>query len=157
MKNLLHSLVIQLLPSQPALIPDPVIGLFSECMYGERQPSTSQVKSVLFELLSFLKRSYIIIDALDEVPLELREEGIFPFLTSLASLKNFGLHLMITSRRESDIQRYFQSMNHVPIDLSGLVMDDIRRHIDSFVARHHRLHQLRVMIKTSLLEKAHGM
>ncbi|KAH8790716.1 ankyrin repeat-containing domain protein [Hyaloscypha finlandica] len=64
--------------------------------------------SILKKCLDFQQRNFIILDALDECN---DREELLPFLVELSKTESSGLNLLMSSRRETDIQR---QLDHLP-------------------------------------------
>lgn len=70
-------------------------------------PTYESLLSMLFQILGFSGRTYIVIDALDECPESAREKGLLNFFRQLAGLSmgsNVDVHLLVTSRLEHDLR-----------------------------------------------------
>lgn len=161
LKGLLSSLTSQML-EKCATIPAAITSLFSQCSNGMRTASISDLDGVLFELLRRFEHSYVIVDALDEPPYDPQRKAILPFIRSLVREEYSGLHFMVTSRKERDIQAFFESIDHVPIDIStGLIEDDISMYIRDVLEQDPELKQwgtrVHNKIEYSLTERANGM
>lgn len=161
LRGLLSSLIEQIL-SRSATIPAPLSDLFSRCSNGRRIAPIEDLKFVLFECARIFDDVYIVIDALDEPPPDVRRTDLLPFLESLLHAKLPGLHLMVTSRKELDIREFFERTDHVPIDIStGHINDDITMHIRSVLSQDSRLKQrpteIHALIELELTERANGM
>lgn len=102
------------------------------------------------------------VDAIDEPSHDIRKTELFPFLISLIYSEHSGLHIMVTSRMEYNIQRFFEQTDHVALDISaGLIKDDIAKHIIHTLDEDDDLKQwdkaTRSRIEQSLINRADNM
>ena len=137
--------------------------LYSSCSNGSRQPSEEALLDTLRQMMTFLEDIYIILDALDEC--EERDE----LLTDLEHMLSWGdanLHVLVTSRREQDIEEALKPLGD-PRDIiciqSNLVNADIRTYVhdrlktDQKLKRWQTKSEVQLEIENTLMEKAHGM
>lgn len=73
---------------------------------------------------------FIVIDALDEFPRSKRPE-FFDFLAQLRTKGDAHIHILITSRPESDISSKLSQISDVIIDIEHLVKGDIRLFVEA--------------------------
>ena len=145
-----------------------VEGLYKRCDNGNRKAAVPELKEVLKHLavVKDLDDIFIIVDALDECPHDeahgLREEAlglIVEFETWSAS----KIHLLITSRRELDIeQRLTPLLGIPPIPLEGSQIDsDIELHINEQLSTDQKLKRwpphIKLQIEETLTARADGM
>lgn len=145
-----------------------VEGLYKRCDNGNRKAAVPELKEVLKHLavVKDLDDIFIIVDALDECPHDevhgLREEAlglIVEFETWSAS----KIHLLITSRRELDIeQRLAPLLGIPPIPLEGSQIDsDIELHINEQLSTDQKLKRwpphIKLQIEETLTARADGM
>lgn len=148
--------------SQCGTMPASIANLFSQHANGGKTAPIDRLEHVFLGLLDIFEHSYVIFDALDEPPRDVRKTELVPFLGSLMSKKCPGLHLMVTSRPEYDIQSSMGNIDPVCIDLStGLVNDDIRTYIRRFLEQDADLNpwdsKILKNIEHSLVSRANGM
>jgi hypothetical protein len=133
--------------------------LFSENNEGVRAPTPQQLMAVLKAIMGSLRDVYIVFDALDECPQ--RTE----LLTLLLEINDWGLdtlHLLVTSRRERDLEEALDSFvsHHVPLE-QCVVDDDIRVHVSKTLDRDIKFSRYstedKERIESTLTEGAHGM
>lgn len=133
-----------------------------------RLPPTN---NMLFDCLKNMLRlstttgTYLVLDALDEVPEDERENGLFLYLQQLVGLDVDGLHFLIFSRLEQDISYYMKK--HPPthtLELSSAEgpVEDLRRYIsEEFSHQRYRdkgwSEEIKERAQTLLGEKANGM
>jgi hypothetical protein len=107
------------------------------------------------------RKSFILIDALDELPLGTSRHEIIQFLDELARLHLPHLHILATSRDESDIRIGLSSWNYPHWIDKGRVLDDIRIFVSNEISKDPRLSiqpcKTKDQIKTRLVEEGNGM
>jgi hypothetical protein len=107
-RNFVTSLLVQLSAySRPCC--DVVYHLYSELRNGMQQPSNSNLKDCLKDMLKVLGQQpiFIITDALDECPdsgMPTSREAVLDLVKELIHLRLPNLHICVTSRPEVDIQ-----------------------------------------------------
>lgn len=159
---MLRSLISQL-SEHCVKIPAALESLFAECKNGERQPSLDALLEAMPELIKQFPATYIILDALDECN---NRGELLEVLESMAGWQLERLHMIVTSRKEQDIEDSLESFidkQNVVCLQSALVNEDIRefvRHrlyVDKRFKRWHKNEELRQEIEETLMKKAHGM
>ncbi|KAF3922268.1 hypothetical protein ABW20_dc0104245 [Dactylellina cionopaga] len=102
--------------------------LYSSCNDGRQQPTCQTLRETFLCTIEQMKEIWLVLDALDECSKEERE-NILPWMEEiLVSSKHGGIHLLVTSRRERDIESRilkFTHTNYMVAIQSGLVTDDI--------------------------------
>lgn len=134
--------------------------IYKSCSNGETKPATQSLVTVLHKLLEASKSVNIVIDAVDECN---ARNNLLPLLKEIKRWNIAGLRLLVTSRREKDIEDALSPIlsGRIPLEKSGIDSD-----IRDFV--HHTVHSdeskllkwpadLRSDIETTLLEGADGM
>ncbi|KAH8823893.1 ankyrin repeat-containing domain protein [Flagelloscypha sp. PMI_526] len=125
---LLRSLIAQLAVASSTL----VRALYQKHNNGSLQPQLSTLHSTLNELVSASSKPiFIVIDALDELPLPQRKYLLQSLLTSCKLDGAFRARVMVTSREEVDICREFETID---FEL-GVQGDLVRQDIAAFVDR----------------------
>ncbi|KAH8817548.1 hypothetical protein DL96DRAFT_389475 [Flagelloscypha sp. PMI_526] len=126
---LLRSLVCQLTGDSPAVMRT----LYQKHDNGGLQPQLSTLQVCLNELVSTsAKPVFIIIDALDELPLPQRKYLLQSLVDFSASNSASRSHVMATSREEVDIHRAFEKRVDFVLGVQG---DLVRQDIAAFVDR----------------------
>jgi Cdc6-like AAA superfamily ATPase len=97
---MIRSLVSQL-SQQCVKIPATLEALFSSCENGQRQPSLDSLLEVMRSIIHEFPESYIVLDALDECT---DRTELIAILERTIGLKLEGSHLLVTSRKERDIE-----------------------------------------------------
>jgi Cdc6-like AAA superfamily ATPase len=137
--------------------------LSSLCERGDQQPTFKALCTTLLQMLNYMKRVYIVIDALDECNTRL---DLLMWLEYLASSGSAGVQLLIASRKEEDIEsqlnRWLCPESHIAIQKDA-VNHDIRAYIhqrlrcDREFERWHSQPSVQDEIETQLMKKADGM
>ncbi|KAI3320295.1 hypothetical protein HD806DRAFT_240260 [Xylariaceae sp. AK1471] len=83
-------------------------------------PLDEDVNATLAGLLSESKHTYIIVDAVDECPNQVDQTTIIKFLEGLCKSSHGGTHVLVTSRRELNIE---SSITEMEIDKSIVLME----------------------------------
>ncbi|KAH8817591.1 ankyrin repeat-containing domain protein [Flagelloscypha sp. PMI_526] len=126
---LLRSLVCQLSAASPAVLRN----FYQKHNKGGLQPQLSTLQATLNELVAASKKPvFIVIDALDELPVTQRKYLLQSLVTFSASKSASGIHVMVTSREEVDIHRAFEEKVDFELGVQG---DLVRQDIAAFVDR----------------------
>ena len=136
--------------------------MYKRYKYGE--PPISAWKTAIRSLLENSGPSYIIIDALDECP---NSGGERAKLTSaLKDLKEFGiasLHILVTSRKEADVEKALSPIVTMPpLSIQNTEVDgDIRTYVVNQLGTDPKLskwpNSIKEEMKRELVERACGM
>jgi hypothetical protein len=159
---MLRSLLCQLL-QRSVTMPKGVDALFSACDNGQRQPSLHALLEVLPQVMRQSTHVYIVLDALDECT---QRPELMDVLETVAGWQLDGVHLLMTSRKERDIESSLE--NYVKeedsICLQRDVVDkDIQRHVqqrlsdDKSLAKWNKDAAVRQEIGDALMHGARGM
>ncbi|KDR67891.1 hypothetical protein GALMADRAFT_146882 [Galerina marginata CBS 339.88] len=114
-------------------IPTELANLY-ECTGDHHQPLVSQLQKVLLNILGGFPHVYIVIDALDECNSSNIERtlGWVKELVSDTPRKVKNLHMLVTSRPESDIEKVFEALDSHSIDVGEATSNqDIVKEIES--------------------------
>lgn len=157
-QNLLRSLVAQLSIQSDAAY-QVTRKLYSQCQGGQQQPSRIALEETLSSIISRLGSVAIIIDALDECT---EREKLHHWLATLIDTKPKGFQLLITSRRERDIEDCLGSRVPCRISLESTMVDhDIALLIGERLRLDARLKKwpaaVKVEIMETLMKGANGM
>ena len=95
-------------------MPKVLVNLYARCGNGHQEPTLDDLQNTLRIILGGFSSTFIILDALDEC---VEREKLLNWIQTLILEKdnNFGLHLIVTSRPEEEIDDKF--MSHHYIDL----------------------------------------
>lgn len=137
--------------------------LYSSYSNGRRQPSGEVLLNTLHQMMTSLGDIYVILDALDECA---ERDELLPDLEEVVSWEDTDLHLLITSRRETDIEETLTPLsdrqNRFAIQ-SARVDADIRTYIhrrlqiDRKLKRWQKEPNVQIEIEDTLTRKADGM
>jgi hypothetical protein len=128
-ETLLRSILDQLCFNQ-ADIPDVMKRLYKVDDNNHPEPTLSQLRTTLEEVVKGFDEVYILIDALDECD---SQAELLDWMNSLQSTTP-GLHLFTTSRPERIIEERMSKSSHVRISLTSDLLDnDIKTYVDEHV------------------------
>jgi hypothetical protein len=159
---MLRSLLCQLL-QRPLTIPKGVDALFSSCESGQRQPSLHALLEVTRQAMQEFAYVYVVLDALDECT---QRSELMDMLETIAGWQLDNLHLLMTSRKERDIETSLESYvgEEDTVCLQTDVVDqDIQRYVqqrlrvDKGLAKWSKDVAIRQEIETAMMRGACGM
>ena len=137
--------------------------LHSSCLNGGRQPTLEVLLETLHQMMKSLGDIYVVIDALDECT---ERNQLLKALEKMASWEDVSLHMLATSRRETDIEEalnlFSDESNRISIQ-SALVNADIRTYTHDRLLNDRELRRwlkhpkVQLEIEDTLVEKAAGM
>jgi hypothetical protein len=159
-EKMIRSLLCQL-SSQSDSILTTLYTLFLSCGNGMQRPSLDQLLAVLHQSIMGLSQTYFVLDALDECT---NRELLMEILEAIAVWRLKGLHFLVTSRREHDIESslglIIEEQNMICVQ-SSLVDSDIQNYIRQSISNDKRLQKwdtaLADEIEARLIQGAHGM
>ena len=143
--------------------PEEVHNLYSACGQGQDPPHSERLLAILHQQLAKYQGTYIILDALDECH---DRHDLLKSIQGIASWDNASLHILVTSRRETDIQ---QSLGLLDCNVLKERMQreavgvDIRTFVkyrlanDDKLKRWHKDSDMQQEIETTATSKAQGM
>ncbi|CUS15251.1 unnamed protein product, partial [Tuber aestivum] len=110
--------------------PDEVINLYHNSKAIGRSPDIKALKSAISQMIKLSKKTFIILDALDEFPKDTRG-SLLSWIDQLVADHNPGsLSILVTSRPEADIVRVLEPLTTFTISLQSDTIDaDIRSYI----------------------------
>lgn len=85
--------------------------------------------STLHQMMGCLKETYLIVDGLRACG---ERQGLLTTIEELASWKDTNLHILITSRREKDVEESMESLTHSQEKIriqSTLIDNNIRAYV----------------------------
>lgn len=152
------------LASRNAVVPQSLYELYCGHGRGLYAPSAEKLADTIKDIVQTLPESYIIIDALDECG---DQDALFKFLRALSTWQIGTLHLLVTSRKEVDIEDCLNALvkgeDQICIQ-SALVNQDIRAYIRETLQTDEKLNgrwgkkpEALKLIDEKLMEKADGM
>lgn len=136
--------------------------LYSSCESGKRQPSIDELQEVLRLMIQELLQAFVVLDALDECA---QRTELMEILQTIAGWRLQNLHLLVTSRREPDIEstleEFVDDQSRICLQ-SALVDKDIQLYVQHRLATDKTLQKwrkddIRQEIETVLSDKANGM
>jgi hypothetical protein len=158
----LSSLVAQLCACLP-ILPQHISQTFDRYSLGKLRPGLDELIGILCEIIQSLDHVFIVIDALDECPKGGERELLLASLSTVQSRSLDNLHILVTSRREPDIEEHLVPLltsQPIPLHGSGLAWD-IQSHISSVLATDPKLKKwpddIKLEIETTLITGANGM
>ncbi|KAF7536781.1 hypothetical protein G7054_g4255 [Neopestalotiopsis clavispora] len=160
--SLVRSLLYQL-SQQFVSTPMELDRLYESCRNGENQPHSNALLAALQPVIQAFPHTFIIIDALDECT---QRQNLMKVLREIFRWQIEGLHLLVTSRREGDIENTLGQILEKRSILSiqtEAVTHDIQLYIHERLSHDGRLQKWRTdsalhhEIETSLLRNACGM
>jgi Cdc6-like AAA superfamily ATPase len=159
---MIRSLVSQM-SQQCVKIPTTLETLFSSCENGQRQPSLDGLLEVMHYMMQEFPETYIVLDALDECT---DRTELMAILERITRLKLEGSHLLVTSRKERDIESSLETIvdtqNTICLQ-SELVDRDIRTYVrqrlsdDKSLSKWQKDPDIRHEIEMTLVKGAQGM
>jgi hypothetical protein len=162
LEMMVRSLLCQL-SQQSIKIPASLDALFSSCESGQRQPLNYALMNALQSMIQDLPQSYIVLDALDECT---QRAELIEMFETMVGWKVPNLHLLVTSRRERDIESslegFVDTQNSICLQ-SEVVDKDIQQYVQQRLADDKRLRKwekdasMMVQIETVLMSRAKGM
>jgi trehalose-6-phosphatase len=118
---------------------------------------------MLWKVVEEFDHVFIVIDALDECPKNERREQLLAVITDIHSRSLDNIHVLVTSRREPDIEETLLPLLRTPaISLQGSHVDlDIKLHISSQLSTDLKLKkwpdEIKAEIESALISGANGM
>jgi hypothetical protein len=159
---MLYSLLCQLV-QRSVVIPKGVDALFSSCENGQRKPSSHALLDVTRQVAQEFAHVYVVLDALDECS---QRSELMDMLKTMAGWQLDNLHLLMTSRKERDIERslegYVEEEDAVCLQ-RDVVDKDIQRYVqqrlgdDKDLAKWNKDAAVRQEIEAALMGGARGM
>jgi hypothetical protein len=119
---------------------------------GGPRPSTEDLFLHLLKIISRFKEVYIVIDALDECSIDERPQ-LFQMIARLQDLNDSNLHLLMTSRRNVDVQDAMSTI--IPLEISidaEAIVNDIEIYIQREVQTDRRLRLYDERSKSHIIE-----
>lgn len=170
--NFLASIIAQL-SSQMNSIPSALKELYDRCK-AQHRASMDELKETFYSIAKTFRvkeggedsgqaaNVFIVIDALDECPAGSPRDSCLELLTEFNSWSLPNLHLLVTSRREPDIEAALISLTPsiIPIHDANVGVD-IGLHISRQLEKDPKLNQwpdnVKAQIQDTLMAEANGM
>lgn len=160
--NMLRSLIKQLCFGETVL-PTAVQEMCKKYRASGHQPTTKVLLTTLHSAIdSIRKKTFLVLDALDEYP-ESRRQELLAAIRLLRDSEHGDIHVLVTSRREEyDIRHTLNPITTQEVSIEGHVVDDdIRTHVRACLTEDARLCRLspsmKEAIEVRLVSSAQGM
>ncbi|KAG2002677.1 hypothetical protein GB937_009642 [Aspergillus fischeri] len=137
--------------------------LFSLCEEGGQQPTFKSLFATFLQMIDHLETIYIVIDALDECN---TRSNLLLWIETLTSSRPAGPQLLVTSRREEDIESELKrwlcpgshvAIQHDPVNQDICAYIHKRLQTDREFERWQSEPSVQNEIETELMKKADGM
>jgi hypothetical protein len=162
LENMLRSLVHQLYQGLPETR-EPLEQLWESTRGDNRQLSKNLLRDVLLAMLSRANDVSIVLDALDE---STTRSDVLAWLRSVLEAEFCACRILVTARREGDIESALQRWMR-PEDIISIQQDDVNDDIRAYVIytvrnseelkRWHTMPEVQDEIETELAKEADGM
>lgn len=103
--------------------------------YGNAMPPDQALVDCLHQLVRAFDDVYILLDALDESPRGKHRGGVLQTIAEIRKWREPGLHILVTSREETDIPDELDASQHETVSLKN---DSVNRDITAFISKHLR-------------------
>ncbi|CUS12884.1 unnamed protein product, partial [Tuber aestivum] len=136
LENMLRSIIGQL-PKRPSELglPAEVVDLYNSTGAIRKSASTEALEDVLLHTIKGFEKTFIILDALDELPKDERGSLLSWIGELMTNHKKVSLSILVTSRLEADIEGSLEPLNPSEISLQPSTIDpDIRAYIQNSLA-----------------------
>ena len=135
------------------------MNLYAHCGNGHQEPTLDDLQDTLQRILNGFSSTFIILDALDECA---EREKLFNWIQTLILKKdiNLGLHLIVMSRPEQEIEDKFRSYLYLDL-VEESENDDLEEYLDYELDNDSDLQKwnsdTQEQIKLTLMKQADGM
>lgn len=116
--------------------PEAIQKSYDQNNYGQQTPTHDGQLAMLKEAVSGFDHLYLVIDALDECPnKEGEREKLLKVIESIHGWNSTSVHIMATSRKESDIADHFRGVNRINGPITEIcaqnkdVQEDIKKYL----------------------------
>ena len=103
--------------------------------YRNAMPPDQALVDCLHQLVRAFDDVYILLDALDESPRGTHRGGVLQAIAELRKWQEPGLHLLVTSREETDIRDELDASQYETVSLKN---DSVNRDIAAFISKYLR-------------------
>ena len=140
-------------------MPKVLVDLYAWCGNGHQEPTLDDLLSTLIRILDGFSSTFIILDALDECT---ERDKLLNWIQTFILEKdiNLGLHLIVTSRPEQEIEEKFKSCHYLDL-VEESDNNDLESYLDYQLENDSGLQkwnpETREQVKLTLREKADGM
>jgi archaellum biogenesis ATPase FlaH len=159
--EMMRSIILQLCHGQ-GQIPRDLRELYQQCNSGRRHPHTKSLLKIFYGSLTTSHRTFVILDALDECAVGKERNELLLTIKEMIELSSGYLNVLITSRKEKDIEDTLTSLIGTLVCLEEAVVDaDISLHIQERLKNDKKLRMWDISTKENVQEAltkgAHGM
>ena len=157
--KLIRSLIWQFSLKCEGRVPKVLVNLYAHCGNGHQEPTLDNLQNVLQRILHGFSSTFIILDALDEC---VEREKLLDWIQTFVLQKDtdLGLHLIVTSRPEQEIEQKFKSYHYLDLAEES-VNHDLVAYVDYQLQNDSDLQkwdfETQEQIKLRLMEQADGM
>ena len=140
-------------------MPKVLVNLYGHRGNGHQEPTLGDLQNTLQTILDGFSSAFIILDALDECT---ERETLFDWIQTFVLQKDtdLGLHLIVTSRPEQEIEQKFKSYHYLDLAEES-VNHDLVAYVDYQLQNDSDLQkwdsETQEQMKLKLLEQADGM
>lgn len=161
-ESMIRSLITQL-STQNTHLAQVLDSFYSSCNDGRIQPTLDALLVLFREVIEHFQQTFIVIDALDEC---IQRDRLLTVVEDIVGWKLARLHILITSRKENDIEESITSLTKAEerIGVQGSrVNDDIYAYVHSRIRTDRNLKRwqkqtdVQQEIEETLIRKADGM
>jgi hypothetical protein len=157
----IRSILRQLLLQRETL-PSPIVDKWKK--FRHTQPGLDTWREALRDVAEGNRETYVLVDALDECPSIAGERGkLLKFVESLLGMNVPNLHILVTSRKLSDVENALGSLGGFgPVGIRNADVDqDIVKYVEVEISQDEVMEQwpcaLRKEVEKELGSRAHGM
>jgi len=155
----MRSLIWQFSFKHGGRVPRVLVNLYAHCGNGHQEPTLGDLQNTLQTILDGFSSTFIILDALDECT---EREKLLNWIQTfiLEKNENVGLHLIVTSRPEQEIEDKFKSSHYLDL-VKDSENHDLVAYLDYQLQNDSDLQKwnpdTQKQIKLKLMEQADGM
>ena len=137
--HMMRSIIVQLCHGQ-GQIPRDLRDLYQQCHSGQQQPHIKSLLKIFYALLTTSHRTFVILDALDECTAGKERKELLITIKEMIESSPAYLNILITSRKEKDIEDKLTSLIDTLVSLEEAVVDaDIAIHIQECLKNDEKL------------------
>jgi ankyrin repeat domain-containing protein 50 len=159
--DMLRSIIAQLCTCQKQ-IPLELRQMYDQCLRDQRQPHKISLLKMFYALSTTSYRTFIILDALDECAAGRDRNELLDTIEKMIESSSVYLNILITSRKEKDIEDKLTRRLNTLVGLEETVIDaDIALHIQERLKNDEKLSiwdsSTKENVQDALIKGAHGM
>ena len=140
-------------------MPKVLVNLYACCGHGHQEPTLDDLQNTLQRIVDGFSSTFIVLDALDECA---EREKLLNWIQTFILGKdiNLGLHLIVTSRPEQEIEDKFKSYHYLDL-VEESENHDLQAYLDYQLQNDSDLQKwnsgIQDQIKLTLMKQADGM